>query len=399
MAVLKGWSPSIDATAPTRRPARRRARRIGAWVRVFIATLLTVAIVDPAFAAEERVKDLASFAGVRKNQLIGYGLVMGLDGTGDQTTQAPFTAQSLRNMLGQLGVTVPPGLNLQTRNVAAVMITAELPEFAKAGQDIDVTVAAIANASSLRGGQLLMTQLRGIDGQTYAVAQGNLVVGGLGIEGNDGSRVSINVPTVGRIPDGAIVEREVLSGFNEGDSITLNLKRSDFTTARRLADTINASLGGGLATALDATSVRVLAPLDPYQRATFASELENLTVTPGEAPARVVVNSRTGTVVVDGNVRVLPAAVSHGSLTVTIVESFDVSQPGPFSRGAETVITPRSDISVDEGAATMFPFGPGTSLDDIVRAVNDVGAAPGDLVAILEALYALGALRAELIVI
>lgn len=374
-----------------------RTRHRAASLLVVLAALAGIA--QTAFAAEERIKDLASIAGVRSNQLVGYGLVIGLDGTGDQTTQAPFTAQSLRNMLGRLGVTIPPGLNLQTRNVAAVMVTAELPEFAKRGQTIDVTVSAIANAGSLRGGQLLMTELRGINGDIYAIAQGNLVVGGLGIAGNDGSRVSINVPTVGRVPGGAIVEQEVETGFNDGDTITLNLKRSDFTTARRLADTINMTLGGGLATALDATSVRIRAPMDPYQRAAFASELENLTVTPGEAPARVVVNSRTGTVVVDGNVTVLPAAVSHGSLTVTIVESFDVSQPAPFSRGADTVITPRSDISVEEGAATMFPFGPTTSLDEIIRAVNDVGAAPGDLVAILEALYALGALRAELIVI
>jgi flagellar P-ring protein precursor FlgI len=304
-------------------------------------------------------------------------------------------------MLSQLGVTIPPGVNLQTRNTAAVMITAELPPFAKPGQLIDITVSSIANASSLRGGTLLLSPLRGIDNGIYAVAQGNLVVGGLGVAGNDGSRISINIPSVGRIPSGASVEREVPTAFAQGDSIVLNLKRSDFTTARRLAETINASFGDGLADAIDGTSVRVLAPLDGSQRVSFASELENLMVEPGEPEARVVVNSRTGTVVIDGNVKVLPAAVSHGSLTVTIVENFDVSQPSSFTEfgSGRTVITPRTDIEIDENSARMFPFGPGTSLEEIVRAVNDVGAAPGDLVAILEALYTLGALRAELIVI
>ena len=355
----------------------------------------------PARAAEERIKDLADIAGVRTNQLIGYGLVMGLDGTGDQTTQAPFTAQSLRNMLSQLGVTIPPGLNLQTRNTAAVMITADLPPFAKPGQLIDITVSSIANATSLRGGTLLLTPLRGIDNGVYAVAQGNLVVGGLGVEGNDGSRVSINVPSVGRIPSGASVEREVPTAFGQGDSIVLNLKRSDFTTARRLAETINTSFGAGLADAVDATSVRVQAPSGSSQRVSFTSEIENLLVEPGEPRARVVVNSRTGTVVIDGNVQVLPAAVSHGSLTVTITESYDVSQPPSFTTfgSGRTVVTPRTDIDIDDSAARMFPFGPGTSLEQIIRAVNDVGAAPGDLVAILEALHTLGALRAELIVI
>jgi len=368
--------------------------------RRLMRNLLTGAILALAAAvvqaAEERVKDLATIAGVRSNQLIGYGLVTGLDGTGDQTTQAPFTAQSLRNMLGQLGVTVPPGVNLQTRNNAAVMITADLPAFSKPGQTIDITVSSIANASSLRGGTLIVTPLRGVDGNIYAMAQGNLVVGGLGVEGTDGSRVSINIPTTGRIPGGAIVEQEVPTAFGEGDSIVLNLRRSDFTTAQRLAQTINDSFGGGLASALDATSIRVRAPVDLSQRVGFASEIENLTVTPGEPPARIVINARTGTVVVGGNVQVLAAAVSHGSLTVTITENFDVSQPAPFARG-QTVVTPRSDIEVDQDASRMFPFGPATTIDDIVRSVNDVGAAPGDLVAILEALHAAGALRGELI--
>lgn len=366
--------------------------------------LFLFAVVAIAFntveAAEERIKDLADIAGVRNNQLVGLGLVIGLDGTGDQTTQAPFTSQSLRNMLTELGVTIPAGVNLQTNNNAAVMVTADLGPFDKEGQTIDVTVSSIGNASSLRGGTLVMTPLRGAsnDQIVYAMAQGNLVVGGLGVEGGDGSRVSINVPTVGRIPGGATVEQSVDTGFGQGDRITLNLKRSDFTTARRLTETINSFFGGGLASAIDASSIEVLAPMDSTQRVIFASEIENLLVTAGEPAARIIVNSRTGTVVMGGNVQVLPAAVSHGSLTVTIVESFDVAQPAPFSRG-ETVITPRSDIEIEQGASRMFPFGPTSTIDEIVRSVNEVGAAPGDLVAILEALHVSGALRGELVFI
>jgi len=365
--------------------------------RLALLALLALLAGWPA-AAQERVKDLASIAGVRSNQLVGYGLVVGLDGSGDQTTQAPFTAQSLRNMLGQLGVTIPPGTNLQLKNVAAVMIHAELPPFAKPGQRIDITVSSIGNASSLRGGTLLLAPLHGVDGQVYAMAQGNLVVGGFGAQGRDGSRVSLNVPSVGRIPAGATVEREVQTAFNDGDSLILNLHRADFTTARRLAATINEFFGEETATALDGASVRARAPLSPDQRVSFMSIVENLTVTPGAPPARVVVNARTGTIIMGGDIKVLPAAVAHGSLMVTITESFDVSQPYEFSRG-RTVVTPRSDVEVSQGGARMFPFGPGTSLDEIVRAVNEVGAAPGDLVAILEALHQAGALRAELIVI
>jgi flagellar P-ring protein FlgI len=379
----------------------RRNFRTPCSLRGLVAAAVGVAAAVMAAggaSAEERIKDLASVAGVRSNQLVGYGLVVGLDGTGDQTTQAPFTAQSLRNMLGQLGVTIPPGVNLQLKNVAAVMVHADLPPFAKPGQAIDVTVSSIGNATSLRGGSLLMTPMRGADGEVYAIAQGNLVVGGFGAEGRDGSRISVNVPSVGRIPSGASVEREVGSSFHLGDSVTLNLNRADFTSARRLADAVNATFGPDMAEPLDAASIRVRAPLDPGMRVGFVSALENLTLTPGEPPARVIVNARTGTVVMGGNVRVLPAAVSHGSLTVTITESFDVSQPAPFSDGV-TVVTPRSGVEVDQDGSRMFPFGPGSTLDEIVQAVNSVGAAPGDLVAILEALHRAGALRAELIVI
>ena len=368
------------------------------WLMLLCAVLVFFPQAGMQAQANERVKDLASVAGVRNNQLVGYGLVVGLDGTGDPTTQAPFTVQSLKNMLGQLGVTVPPNVNPQLRNVAAVMIHEDLPPFAKPGQTIDITVSSIGNATSLRGGSLLMTPLKGADGQTYAIAQGNLVVGGFGAEGRDGSRITVNVPSVGRIPNGATVEREVPTAFAQGDSVMLNLHQPDFTTANRLSDVINDTMGPGTARPVDGSTVRVSAPVDPGQRVAFVSMLENLTVQPGAPAAKVIVNSRTGTVVIGSNVQVMPAAVTHGSLTVTISEAFDVSQPAPLGRG-QTVVTPRSEVEIAEEANPMFLFGPGVTLDEIVRAVNQVGAAPGDLVAILEALRQAGALRAQLIVI
>lgn len=366
------------------------------------AALVTLIVV--AFLAEhalaDRVKDLANVAGVRNNQLAGYGLVVGLNGTGDQTTQTPFTVQSIVNMLTQFGITIPPGVSLQLKNVAAVTVHADLPAFAKPGQTIDVTVSSIGNAKSLRGGALLMAPMRGADGNVYAVAQGNLVVGGFGASGNDGSRVTVNIPSAGRIPNGATVEREVPSDFLTNEAVVLNLHVPDFTTSNRLAEQINQTMGPGTAESLDAVSVHVRAPSDPSQRTAFVSALQSLEVMPGEVQARVIVNSRTGTVVIGDNVRVTPAAVSHGSLVVTISESPFVSQPvAPFSDSGETVALPDSDVSITQEEASMFLFEPGTSLDEIVQAVNRVGAAPGDLVAILEALKQAGALRAELIVI
>lgn len=366
-------------------------------MRTLIAGVLVV--TGAGTASAERIKDLATVQGVRSNQLVGYGLVVGLDGTGDQTTQAPFTTQSLINMLERLGVTIPPGTNLQLKNVAAVTVHADLPPFAKPGQTIDVTVSSIANAKSLRGGSLLIAPLKGLDGQIYAVAQGNLAVGGLGISGQDGSRVSINVPSVGRIPNGATVERALPTVLGDADVLTLNLHTPDFTTSTRLAETINQFIGEGTAQAIDPMSVQVLAPQTQAQRIAFVSALENLEFTPGEAPARVIINSRTGTVVISSRVQVLPAAVSHGSLVVSITEDYDVSQPEPFARRGDTVVTPQSGIDIEQGDNRMFLFKPGVDLNDIVRAVNEVGAAPGDLVAILEALRVAGALRAELVVI
>ncbi len=346
----------------------------------------------------ERLKDLVQVAGVRSNQLIGYGLVVGLDGTGDQTSQVPYAVQSINNMLNQFGVTVPAGVNPQLRNVAAVVVHAELTAFAKPGSRIDVTVNSIGNASSLRGGSLLMTPLRGADGEIYALAQGNLTVSGFGVAGQDGSSITVNVPSTGRIPNGASVEREVPNALLAGEALMLNLHTPDFTTAHRVVEVINRVMGEGTARPLDAVSIEVRAPLDPAQRIAYLSTLENLEVHPGAAPARVIVNSRTGTVVIGANVRVLPAAVSHGSLAVTITERREVSQPAPFAQG-DTVVVPRSDIEVIQDDARMFLFEAGVDLNDIVQAVNQVGAAPGDLVAIMEALRQAGALRAELIII
>ncbi|MGS0940439.1 flagellar basal body P-ring protein FlgI [Pseudomonas luteola] len=357
------------------------------------------ALVLSATAAQaERLKDIATIQGVRTNQLIGYGLVVGLSGTGDQTTQTPFTVQTFNNMMSQFGIKVPSGGNVQLKNVAAVSIHADLPAFAKPGQTIDVTISSIGNAKSLRGGSLLMAPLKGIDGNVYAVAQGNLVVGGFDAEGKDGSRITVNVPSAGRIPGGATVERPVPSGFDQGNSLTLNLNRSDFTTAKHIVDKINDLLGPGVATAVDGGSVRVTAPLDPNQRVDYISVLENLEVNPGEAVAKVIINSRTGTIVVGQNVKVAPAAVTHGSLTVTISEDPIVSQPNPLSDG-QTAVVPNSTVKAKQEAKPMFRFGPGTTLDEIVRAVNQVGAAPSDLMAILEALKQAGALQADLIVI
>jgi flagellar P-ring protein FlgI len=366
---------------------------------LYTALLMGALLVTaPLTARADRIKDIATVAGVRSNQLIGYGLVVGLDGTGDQTTQAPFTIQSIENMLQRFGVTVPPNTNPQLKNVAAVTVTADLPPFAKPGQTLDITVATIGNASSLRGGNLIMTPLRGADGQIYAMAQGNVIVSGFGVNGKDGSRISLNVPSSGRVPNGASVEREVPIHFSSDPHLVLNLNTPDFTTAARVAAAINQSIGAGTAEALDAVSIRVSAPTDANARISYLATLEAVDVDPGEAPARVIINSRTGTVVISSHVRVMAAAVAHGSLSVTISEHLDVSQPAPFSQG-QTVVTPRSDINVQQTDARMFMFQAGVNLEEIVRAVNQVGAAPGDLVAILEALKEAGSLRAELVVI
>ncbi|EIZ1006388.1 flagellar basal body P-ring protein FlgI [Vibrio vulnificus] len=359
-------------------------------------TLLLLCFVLPmtsAYAA--RIKDVAQVAGVRSNQLVGYGLVSGLPGTGEST---PFTEQSFAAMLQNFGIQLPAGTKPKIKNVAAVMVTAELPPFSKPGQQIDVTVSSIGSAKSLRGGTLLQTFLKGLDGQVYAVAQGNLVVSGFSAEGADGSKIVGNNPTVGIISSGAMVEREVPTPFGRGDFITFNLLESDFTTAQRMADAVNNFLGPQMASAVDATSVRVRAPRDISQRVAFLSAIENLEFDPADGAAKIIVNSRTGTIVVGKHVRLKPAAVTHGGMTVAIKENLSVSQPNGFS-GGETVVVPNSDISVTEEQGKMFKFEPGLTLDDLVHAVNQVGAAPSDLMAILQALKQAGAIEGQLIII
>ncbi|TPH17218.1 flagellar basal body P-ring protein FlgI [Litorilituus lipolyticus] len=354
--------------------------------------LCSLVLVNASYA--QRIKDLADVAGVRSNQLIGYGLVVGLPGTGEQS---PFTEQSFKTMLSNFGITMPDNLKPKIKNVAAVAVHAELNAFAKPGQSIDVTVSSMGSAQSLRGGTLLQTVLMGIDGNAYAVAQGSLVVSGLGAQGLDGSQVLVNIPTVGRIANGATVEREVKSPFSSGDYITFNLRNSDFTTAKRLSDTINELIEGS-AQALDATSVRVTAPRDISDRVSFLSVIENLEFEPASPAAKIIVNSRTGTIVIGSEVKLLAAAITHGGITVTINEIQNVSQPDAFAEG-ETVVTNESAIDVSQTDARMFVFEPGVTLDTLVRAINEVGAGPGDVMAILEALDQAGAIRGELIVI
>nr|WP_045861517.1 flagellar basal body P-ring protein FlgI [Teredinibacter purpureus] len=359
---------------------------------------LVLCLMHSANGMAERIKDITSVAGVRSNQLVGYGLVVGLDGSGDQTNQTPFTTQSFMSMLKQFGITIPPGAKFQLKNVAAVAVHAELPAFSKPGQTIDITVSSVANAKSLRGGALLLTPLKGLDGRVYAIAQGNLIVGGFGADGRDGSSVTVNIPSVGRIPNGAMVERSVPSTFANGGKIIFNLHTPDFTTAKRVADSINDLLGPDVAMPMDATSIAVQAPQLAAQRVDYLSLLENVNVTPGESSAKIIINSRTGTIVVGKHVRVSPVAVTHGSLTVTVREDVNISQPGGFSDG-NTVVVPESSVEITEESGPMFEFAPGPTLSDIVRAVNEVGAAPGDLMAILEALKQAGALKAEILVI
>ena len=395
-----GWRDSLVA------PGCRSKQRVNIMKfltitssKVIRSIFATVLLLQTTVVSAERIKDLSSVQGMRDNQLIGYGLVVGLDGSGDSVGQVSYTAQSLKNMLSQLGVVLPPGVTPKPKNVAAVMLHATLPPFIKKGQRIDVTVSSVGNSKSLRGGSLIMSPLKGADGQVYAVAQGDLIVGGLGVAGSDGSKITINVPSVGRIPKGAIVERSIVNSLGSLNTLTLNLYTADFTTASRMSDAINELLGAGTARAIDPISVEVKAPATRDKKISFVSTLENITLDPGTASARVIINSRTGTVVISSAVRVSPAAVSHGNLVVTIQESAEVSQPNAFARVGNTEVVADSKIEVLEDDNRMFLFDPGVDLNDIVRAVNEVGAAPGDLVAILEALKMAGALHAELLVI
>lgn len=360
----------------------------------WLALLLLLVFNAPAHA--ERVKDIARFSGVRANALTGYGIVVGLTGTGDQNLE--FTVQSLKSATARLGVMLPPGVNPQLRNAAAVIVTAELPAFAKPGQRLDVTVAALGQAKSLRGGTLLLTALQGPDGEIYALAQGSLAVGGFGAEGRDGSRIVVGTPATGRVPAGGIVERTVASPFIGSGPLFLDLNEPDFSAARAVAEAINRSFGGEAARAEDGIRIAITAPDAAASRIALAARVEALDVTLAPPAAKVIVNARTGTVVISGEVRILPAAVAHGNLTVRVTENQQASQPGPFGRG-QTVVTQQSTVDAAEAQSRMNLFAPGAKLGEIVDAVNALGAAPGDLVAILEALKAAGALRAELVVI
>jgi flagellar P-ring protein FlgI len=366
--------------------------------RMVVAALLALGALLGASAHAARIKEVATVQGVRANQLTGYGLVVGLDGTGDQSTQAPFTTQSIIAMLQQMGVSLPSGTQMQLRNVAAVMVTAELPPFAQPGQRIDVNVSSVANAKSLRGGTLIATPLKGADGQIYALAQGNLVVGGAGASAG-GSKVQINHLSAGRVPQGATVERAVPTPLQQGDWLQLDLNAADFATAREVARTINAAKGEGMAHALDARVVRVRAPSDPDDRVAFLADIENLALTLARPAAKIVLNARTGSVVMNEAVTLGACAVAHGSLSVTINSTPVISQPNSFNHSGQTVVSEKADITVTQQSGSLMQLSAGAQLSEVVKALNALGATPQDLLAILQAMKSAGALNAEIEVI
>jgi flagellar P-ring protein precursor FlgI len=373
--------------------ARERALHRLVWLVVALAGLL---LWWPAQAA--RIKEVATVQGVRPNQLTGYGLVVGLDGTGDQSTQAPFTTQSIIAMLQQMGVSLPSGTQMQLRNVAAVMVTAELPPFAQPGQRIDVGVSSVANAKSLRGGTLIATPLKGADGLIYALAQGNLVVGGAGAAAG-GSKVQINHLSAGRVPQGATVERSVPTPLQQGDWLQLDLNAADFATAREVARTINAAKGTGTAQALDARVVRVRMPPEPDERVSFLADIENLALTLARPAAKIVLNARTGSVVMNEAVTLGACAVAHGSLQVTVSSMPIISQPNSFNHSGQTVVSEKADITITQQGGSLMQMSAGAQLADVVKALNALGATPQDLLAILQAMKSAGALNAEIEVI
>ncbi len=369
-------------------------------IRTLIAATVVMASAAlwwPVTANAARIKELASVQGVRSNPLVGYGLVVGLDGTGDQTTSTPFTAQSIAAMLQQMGVTVPPGASMQLKNVAAVLVTAQLPPFAQPGQTLDVNVSSLGNAKSLRGGTLIATPLKGADGQVYALAQGNLIVGGAGASAG-GSKVQINHLSAGRVPEGATVERAVPTPLNQGEYLQLDLNANDFGTAREVAKAINTKMGESVAQALDGRVIRVRMPPEPDARVSFMADIENLPIERAAPAARVVINARTGSIVVNQSVTLSSCAVAHGNLSVTISTTPVVSQPGPLS-GGQTVAREKSDITINQAPGSLIQMPAGTQLVDVVKALNSLGATPQDLLAILQAIKAAGALNAELEVI
>jgi flagellar P-ring protein precursor FlgI len=368
-------------------------------MRLMLMTALMMLVISAKsnLAQAERIKDISTVQGVRTNQLIGYGLVVGLDGSGDQTTQTPFTVQSLTNMLSQLGVQLPPGTNLQLRNVAAVMLTASLQPFAKPGQQIDVTVSSLGNAKSLRGGTLLLAPLKGADGQVYAMAQGNVIIAGAGASAG-GSKVQINQLNAGRIPGGATVERAVASPFSTAEWLHIELNTADFSTASKTAEAVNRRMGPGTASALDGRVIQVKFPQNTGDRVAFMADLENLEVESVLPPARIVINARTGSVVMNRMVTLEPCAVSHGNLSVTINSTPQVSQPAPFSRG-DTVTTEKNEITVKQDPGQVLLLDGGAKLSDVVKALNSIGVAPQDLLAILQAMKSAGSLKADIEVI
>ncbi|WP_432814264.1 flagellar basal body P-ring protein FlgI [Sphingorhabdus sp.] len=360
------------------------------------AILLCLALLFAPPAYAERIKDIGQFQGLRANQLTGYGVVVGLAGTGDDSLD--YATQGVKGAVSRFGISLPAGINPALKNAAAVMITAELPPFAKPGQRLDITVSALGKAKSLRGGTLIMAPLYGADGEIYAMAQGNLVVGGLGVDAADGSKLSVNIPSAGRISGGASVERAVDTGFAQSESLTFNLTQYDISNSGLVADAINKKLGAGVAAAIDGASIRINTPVGGEARIRLMGLIENIEINRAAPPARVIVNARTGTVVINGAVRVGPAAVSHGKLTVRVDENPMVVQPAPFSAG-QTTVEQASDISVEETRNPAFLWDKGASLSEIVKAINRLNVSPGDLVAILEALSQAGALSAELVVI
>jgi flagellar P-ring protein precursor FlgI len=381
--------PNLSAFSP------RRLLRLAA--SCFLLSLLLLPALQAAHA--ERLKDLASIAGVRQNQLMGYGLVIGLDGSGDQTTQTPFTVQSVVSMLQQLGVNLPANAttSLQLKNVAAVMVTAALPAFAQPGQLVDVTVSSMGNAKSLRGGTLLMTPLKGADGQIYAMAQGNVLVGGVGAQ-TPGASVVVNHLDAGRISGGATVERAVASALGQGNTIRLELNATDFSTASRVAEAINNVYGSGIAAALDGRVIQVQSPSNSDQRVAFIGALQDLDVKPARQAAKVIMNARTGSVVMNQSVTLDPCAISHGNLSVSISNDTQVSQPNPLA-GGQTVVTPNAQINIQKDPGKVLLIQGGASLADVVKALNAIGASPQDLLSILQAMKAAGSLRAELEII
>ncbi|HEY1059122.1 MAG TPA: flagellar basal body P-ring protein FlgI [Limnobacter sp.] len=366
-------------------------------VFVIFVSLMAVFSLCNAAQAQTRIRDLTSVQGVRSNPIYGYGLVIGLDGTGDQTTQTPFTTQSIAAMLAQSGINLPPGASIQLKNVASVMVTANLPAFVQPGQSIDITVSSIGNAKSLRGGMLLLTPLKGPDGQVYALAQGQLIVGGAGASAG-GSKTQINHLSSGRIPNGAIVEREVPTPFNLGENIQLELNATDFSNATRVAQAINKGMGQDLAQALDGRIIRVRAPSSPNERVAFLSKIQELGIDKAVGTAKIIVNARTGSVVMNQAVALEDCAVAHGNLTVKITSTPVISQPAPFSQG-QTVSTQQSDIQISQSGGEVISLKGAAQLSDVVKALNTLGATPQDLISILQAMQSAGSLKAEIEVI